>query len=78
VAGALGVNDPALRRRIENLRPLFTARNEVSHELDLQRPELPGDRTRRSRPLAATKDLCQDGLEVGQLMVNAVGAILAG
>ncbi len=56
---------------------LLTARNEVSHELDLQRPESPGDRTRRMRAIGRTKDICQEGLEVAQLMVNGVGALLA-
>jgi hypothetical protein len=76
VAGALGVDDGSLRKRINGLRSLFVARNEVSHELDLRRPEQPGDRTRRSRPLAATKKLCQEGLDVGQHLVNAVGELL--
>jgi hypothetical protein len=76
VAGALGINDAPLRRRIDDLKNLFVARNEISHELDLQRPEQPGDRTRRTRPLRRTKDLCQEGLEVAQLMVNAVGGLL--
>ena len=77
VAGALGIEDATLRRRIEGLRVLFIARNEISHELDLQRPEQPGDRTRRTRPLAPTKKLCQEGLEVGQLIINAVGALIS-
>ena len=76
VAGALGIDDQALRRRIERLKSLFVARNEVSHELDLQRPEQPGDRTRRTRPLGQTKELCQEGLEVAQLMLNAAGGLL--
>ena len=75
-AGALGIEDAALRRRITGLAELFTARNEVSHELDLQRPEQPGDRTRRSRAMGRTKNLCQEGLEVAQLIVNATGGLL--
>jgi len=77
VAGALGINDGALRKRIDGLKDWFSARNEVSHELDLQRPEQPGDRTRRTRPMGTTKTLCQEGLEVTQLIVNAAGALLA-
>jgi hypothetical protein len=76
VAGAIGIEDATLRQRVDGLRPLFIARNEISHELDLQRPELPGDRTRRTRPMAQTKELCHEGLEVGQLMINAIGALL--
>jgi hypothetical protein len=75
-AGALGIDDETLRRRITGLRGLFVARNEISHELDLQRPEQPGDRTRRSRAIEHTKEFCQEGVEVGQLIVNAVGALM--
>lgn len=75
-AGALGIENGALRKRIGGLRAMFVARNEISHELDLQRPGQPGDRTRRSRSIGATKSLCQEGLEVGQLIVNAVGVLL--
>lgn len=41
-AGALGISDAALRKRVEGLRPLFIMRNEISHELDLQQPEKQG------------------------------------
>lgn len=77
VAGALGIDDGPLRQRIGNLRSLFVARNEISHELDLQRLERPGDRTRRSRRMGSTQNLCQEGLEVSQLIVNAVGGLIA-
>lgn len=77
VAGALGIDDPKLRQRISALKSLFVARNEISHELDLQRPNQPGDQTRRSRRMGRTKELCQEGLEVGQLIVNAVGALMS-
>jgi hypothetical protein len=75
-AGALGIEDSDLRKRINGLGDLFRARNQVSHELDLQRVEQPGDRNRRSRPMGPTKTLCNDGFEIAQLMVNAVGALL--
>ena len=54
VAGALGIDDATLRTRVNGLRTLFVARNEISHELDLQRLERPGDRTRRARPMGPT------------------------
>lgn len=77
-ARALGIaEDAALMGRIRGLRPLFEARNEVSHELDLQRPDQPGVRTRRSRALPGTTALCNDGLEIAQHIVNAVVALLA-
>lgn len=75
-AGALGIDDEGLRRRITGLQLLFVARNEISHELDLQRPGQPGDRTRRSRAIDPTKKLCEEGLEVGQLIINAVGGLM--
>jgi hypothetical protein len=75
-AGALGINDAELRKRISDLKTLFVARNEISHELDLQRPEQPGDRTRRSRRIEGTKALCQEGLEVAQLILNGAGNLV--
>jgi hypothetical protein len=77
-AVALGLNmtNGRLRARIDGLKPLFEARNQVSHELDLQRLEKPGDRTRRTRSIGPTRDLCHDGLEVGQLIINGVGSLL--
>jgi hypothetical protein len=65
-AGALGIDDATLRGRITGLGELFTARNQVSHELDLQRLERPGDRTRRGRAMGVTTTMCSNGLEVGQ------------
>ena len=75
-AGALGIQDGDLRKRITGLRPLFIARNQISHELDLQRLEKQGDRSRRTRSMPQTIQQCHEGLEVGQLIVNAVGDLL--
>jgi hypothetical protein len=75
-AGALGIDDGGLRKRISGLKRLFIARNQISHELDLQRPENRGDRARRTRSIGPTKTLCHEGLEVGQLVINGVGALL--
>lgn len=75
-AGALGIEDGILRKRISGLRMLFVARNEISHELDLQELSRPGDRTRRSRQMLKTEAVCEEGFEVGQLVVNAVGDLL--
>jgi hypothetical protein len=76
-AGALGLTDPALRKRIAGLRNVFTARNEISHELDLRRPERQGDRARRSRGMQPSADLCHEALEVCQLIVNGVVAVIS-
>jgi hypothetical protein len=76
-AGALGVANPdGLRQRITDLTGLFTARNQVAHELDLQQPVRRGDRTRRSRSRDETIGLCAGGFQTGQLIVNAVGELL--
>jgi hypothetical protein len=76
VAGALGVDDKDLRKRIWQLKSLFTARNEISHELDLQSPEKPADRTRRSRRMGETVTICNTGFDVCQRLVNAVASEL--
>lgn len=75
-AGALGITDGVLRKKIADLRTLFVARNEISHELDLQKLSRPGDRTRRSRAMDKTETLCGDGFVVGQLIVNDVCDLL--
>ena len=75
-AGALGIDDGTLRKRITGLKDLFVARNEISHELDLQRPERQGDRSRRTRQMKSTVKLCHEGLEVGQLVLNEVAVLL--
>lgn len=77
VASALGVDDKEVRKAIPDLKPLFIARNEISHELDLQSLEKRGDRTRRSRPMKGTKAICDAGFRVGQQIVNAVNLELA-
>lgn len=76
VAGALGINSKDLRKRIAGLRELFVARNEISHELDLQAPEKQGDRSRRTRSMPKTISMCHEGLEVGQLIINGVCDLL--
>lgn len=77
-AAALGIDDKNLRRRITELKALFAARNQISHELDLRAPERQGERARRARAIGPTVQLCHEGLEVGQLVINAVGASLVG
>ena len=56
-AAALGVDSKALTQQIVGLKPLFVARNEIAHELDLLHVREKGDRRRRGRPLATTS-LC--------------------
>lgn len=76
-ARALGIEDRDLLKRVGGLKPLFKARNQVSHELDLQELERPGERTRRGRALYDTAEMCSGGLEVAQEIVNAVGELIA-
>jgi hypothetical protein len=76
VASALAIEGVELRKRIAGFKNLFIARSEISHELDLQRLERPGDRTRRTRAISPTKNLCHEGFEVDQLIINAAGALL--
>jgi hypothetical protein len=76
-AGALGIEDSSVRRRIGDLNDLFVARNQVSHELDLQRVEQRGDRTRRTRAMGPTTTLCDTGFDVAQRIIHAVGGLLA-
>ncbi|MBE0417824.1 MAG: hypothetical protein IBX63_08655 [Coriobacteriia bacterium] len=78
VAGALGLNDRKLRQEITGLRPLFVARNQISHELDLQRTQKQGDRSRLSRKLGATKSLAHTGLNTTQKIINGVATTLGG
>ncbi|MGV9965084.1 hypothetical protein ACWDU3_14280 [Streptomyces olivaceus] len=76
VAGALGVTDAKLRKRIGELKPLFVARNEIVHELDLRAPGKPGDRHRRVRSIGKTKEMTHHGLETTQQIINSVAKTL--
>ena len=69
---ALGVTDPGLRKDITGLRPLFQARNEIVHELDLKRTTKPRERGRKERRLAEVTDQCNLGLQLAQRIVNTV------
>lgn len=76
-AGALGLTDAELRRQVTELKPLFVARNQIVHELDLQRPGRPGDRSRRSRRMQEYVAMSRRALEAAQCMINAVGLLLS-
>lgn len=75
-AGALGIDDSDLRKRIATLRDAFTARNQILHELDLQRVQKQGDRSRRTRNLGESLKIAHEVLEVAQLILNAVAEML--
>lgn len=76
VASALGVNDRPLVRQIDNLRELFTARNEISHELDLRDPQRHNATKRRPRNRNDTEALADVAFEVGQAVIDRVGVVL--
>lgn len=77
VAAALGLNDSELRQDIRGLKPLFHARNQISHELDLQQTQRQGDKSRVARRMADTAQLAHSGLNVAQKMLNGVAACLS-
>ncbi len=76
ILSALGIEDRDVRRRCKDLKPLFVARNEIVHELDLVQVDTPGDRHRRTRTKAEAMELAHLGLEFGQQIINAVGAAI--
>jgi len=78
VAGALGVDDADLRRRVAGLRTAFQARNQIAHELDLRSPERHGDRARRTRKINDSVGTCHELLESAQLLINAVTGVVGG
>lgn len=75
-AAALGIDSKGLTSQIVGLKPLFVARNEIAHELDLLHVRAKGDRRRRGRPLAATESLCHSSFFIGQAILNAVAVLL--
>ena len=74
--GALGIADRVLRVEAEALRPLFGARNQIVHELDLLQPGEPGDRERRGRDSVQVIALSHQGLEFAQQVINHVVGLL--
>ncbi|MDI9898082.1 hypothetical protein QM797_25450 [Rhodococcus sp. IEGM 1381] len=85
LAGAMGVIDPQLRKRISPnknqqswtlLERAFRARNQIAHELDVTKPV--AEKRGRFEPileyrqLAKVQDLCFECLEVAQLIINDV------
>ena len=54
----------------------FTARNQIVHELDLQKPNGPGDPARRYRAMKTCRDLANDALQLGAAYIQATDALL--
>jgi hypothetical protein len=76
VVSALGVSTQGLRQQIADLKPLFVARNQIAHELDLRRPDHTSDKNRRARVLNESRRLAYKGLAVGQLIINEVAEFM--
>jgi hypothetical protein len=72
----IGVSTQGLRQKIADLKPLFVARNQIAHELDLRRPEHTSDKNRRARGLNESRRLAYEGLAVGQLIINEVAEFM--
>jgi len=73
VCGALGITDKELRMRIKEgtLDRMFKGRNQIVHELDLNRE---GGRT--SRSLKDARVYAVEALSVAQLIINEVAKLL--
>ena len=71
VCGALGIEDPELRKRVRDLSDVFHARNEIIHEMDLAGEEERS--TRRQRKIESMVAMADDALQVAQDIVNAIG-----
>ncbi|WIX92540.1 hypothetical protein [Amycolatopsis sp. DG1A-15b] len=90
IAGALGVTEPAIRKRIKAtktkssmLEKAFVARNQVAHDLDILRPwDRSSDDSKsdiqRRRDAAEIRDYVTELMDVCQLMINDVGRRLGG
>lgn len=69
VCAALGIRDDELYRDIADLGPVFRARNEIVHELDLS-PE--GRFNRRQRPIGEMVGMANQAFDVAQRVINEV------
>lgn len=74
VCGALGIENAELRRRVDKLHPVFEARNEIIHELDLDPSPR---RRRRHRSISTMVEWASEALAVSQDIVNAVAKSLS-
>lgn len=54
----------------------FVARNEIVHELDLRKPNGPGDPSRRYRPMKTCRDLANDALQLSAAYIRETDTLL--
>jgi hypothetical protein len=74
---ALGLQaEVALYKESKILNPLFKARNEIAHELDMTPASVSGRgaRHRHERSITSYKGMCHDGLNFSQRVVNTLQA----
>jgi hypothetical protein len=76
---ALGLNDERhLYVEAKSLRPLFQARNQIAHELDMTSGSIRGRgrRSRHERSIQAYTDMCHHALNYSQRFLNTVATAL--
>jgi hypothetical protein len=74
---ALGLQDnTSLYKDSKSLNPLFKARNEIAHELDMTPGSVSGRgaRHRREREMGSYTSMCYEGLNFSQRVLNALEA----
>lgn len=74
---ALGLTEKHLYTEASTLDPLFKARNEIAHEMDMTPSAVErtqGARTRRERSLKTYQDMCHAGLNYCQHVLNTLAA----
>ena len=87
IAGSLGVTDREVRKRMtptagkkSKLEKAFSARNEISHELDVTDPEAETrkrlERIRRARSATSVREHVVEMLDLTQLIINDVAGRL--
>lgn len=76
---ALGIENADLYKETRTLDPLFKARNQIAHEMDLTpaaQERTRGSRTRHERSLQSYQDMCHAGLNYCQRVLNTLAEIV--
>lgn len=77
---ALGLQEDAdLYKDARTLDPLFKARNQIAHEMDMTpaaQQRTRGKRTRHERSLQAYQDMCHAGLHYCQRVLNTLAGVV--
>ena len=61
---------------LDKFDDFFLARNQIVHELDLKKPNGPGDFTRRYRTMASSRDHADEALQLALVFIQEVDALL--